>query len=108
MPWHQQATKDVIVRDPVVITAGYPRFMAPGDKARLRFQPAADQPAHIGPIEGEPDIGAPLPDADNGAEQQQRRRMQRGRFRSDGPCAPGSPRSPAEEIRNGPATAVRN
>lgn len=28
---------DVIVRDPVVITAGYPRFMAPGDTARLRL-----------------------------------------------------------------------
>jgi uncharacterized protein YfaS (alpha-2-macroglobulin family) len=29
--------KDVIIRDPVVITAGYPRFMAPGDTARLRL-----------------------------------------------------------------------
>lgn len=38
-----------------------------GDKVRLRFQPAANHPVHIGPIEGEPDIGAPLPDADNGA-----------------------------------------
>ena len=39
-----------------------------GDKVRLRFQRAANRPAHIGPIEGEPDIGAPLPDADNTTE----------------------------------------
>ncbi|MGU3398813.1 alpha-2-macroglobulin family protein [Brucellaceae bacterium D45D] len=31
------ATSDVIVRDPVVITAGLPRFMAPGDQATLRL-----------------------------------------------------------------------
>ena len=30
-------TQDVIVRDPVVITAALPRFMAPGDEARLRL-----------------------------------------------------------------------
>jgi uncharacterized protein YfaS (alpha-2-macroglobulin family) len=31
------ASSDVIVRDPVVITAGLPRFMAPGDQATLRL-----------------------------------------------------------------------
>ncbi|NGN41060.1 hypothetical protein G6N74_08290 [Mesorhizobium sp. CGMCC 1.15528] len=31
------ATSDVIVRDPVVITAGLPRFMAPGDDALMRL-----------------------------------------------------------------------
>lgn len=30
--------KDVIVRDPMVITAGYPRFMAPGDSAIMRLE----------------------------------------------------------------------
>ncbi|MGI6852306.1 alpha-2-macroglobulin family protein [Mesorhizobium sp. 1B3] len=29
------ASSDVIVRDPLVITAGLPRFMAPGDQARM-------------------------------------------------------------------------
>ena len=28
------ATTDVIVRDPIVVTASLPRFLAPGDKAR--------------------------------------------------------------------------
>ncbi len=32
------ALKDVIVREPVVITAGLPRFMAPGDRAQLRLE----------------------------------------------------------------------
>ena len=31
------AVTDVIIRDPVVITAGLPRFMAPGDQANIRF-----------------------------------------------------------------------
>ncbi|RFC68261.1 MULTISPECIES: alpha-2-macroglobulin family protein [Mesorhizobium] len=31
------AEQDVIVREPVVITAGLPRFMAPGDRAELRL-----------------------------------------------------------------------
>lgn len=31
------AITDVIIRDPVVITAGLPRFMAPGDQANIRF-----------------------------------------------------------------------
>ena len=34
------ATQDVIVRDPVVITAGLPRFMAPGDVAEMRLDVA--------------------------------------------------------------------
>jgi uncharacterized protein YfaS (alpha-2-macroglobulin family) len=40
------ASSDVIVRDPVVITAGLPRFMAPGDQARMRLDIAnTDGPA---------------------------------------------------------------
>ncbi|MGU3575345.1 MG2 domain-containing protein [Brucellaceae bacterium C25G] len=31
------AEKDVIIRDPLVITAGLPRFMAPGDISTVRF-----------------------------------------------------------------------
>lgn len=31
------AEKDVIIRDPLVITAGMPRFMAPGDMSTIRF-----------------------------------------------------------------------
>ncbi len=31
------ASSDVIIRDPVVITAGLPRFLAPGDKAVMRL-----------------------------------------------------------------------
>jgi hypothetical protein len=31
------SVQDIIVRDPVVITAGLPRFMAPGDSAELRL-----------------------------------------------------------------------
>jgi uncharacterized protein YfaS (alpha-2-macroglobulin family) len=32
-----QASTDVIVRDPIVLTAGMPRFMAPGDSATMRL-----------------------------------------------------------------------
>ena len=32
------ATKDVIVRDPIVVTAGIPRFLAPGDAAVMRLE----------------------------------------------------------------------
>jgi len=40
------AVKDVIVRDPVVITAGLPRFLAPGDASTLRLDVAnTDGPA---------------------------------------------------------------
>ncbi|MGN6771444.1 MAG: alpha-2-macroglobulin family protein [Rhizobiaceae bacterium] len=40
------ASSDVIVRDPVVITAGLPRFMAPGDQAQMRLDIAnTDGPA---------------------------------------------------------------
>ncbi|WP_315923976.1 alpha-2-macroglobulin family protein [Mesorhizobium sp. SP-1A] len=34
------ATADVIVRDPVVVTAGLPRFMAPGDSSVMRLDVA--------------------------------------------------------------------
>jgi len=38
--------KDVIIRDPVVVTASLPRFLAPGDKAELRLDIAnTDAPA---------------------------------------------------------------
>ena len=40
--WNKDAIgrgqKDVIVRDPIVVTAGYPRFMAPGDSAVMRLE----------------------------------------------------------------------
>jgi len=35
-----EASKDVIVRDPIVLTAGMPRFMAPGDSATMRLDVA--------------------------------------------------------------------
>ncbi|MGN7295078.1 MG2 domain-containing protein [Rhizobium sp. SAFR-030] len=39
-------TKDVVIRDPVVLTASLPRFMAPGDEASLRLDIAnTDAPA---------------------------------------------------------------
>ncbi|MBA5801026.1 alpha-2-macroglobulin family protein [Rhizobium changzhiense] len=38
--------KDVIIRDPVVVTASLPKFLAPGDKANLRLDIAnSDAPA---------------------------------------------------------------
>lgn len=48
-----QAEADVIVRDPVVITASAPRFLAPGDTASLRLEithtegPAGEMPLAI-------------------------------------------------------------
>ncbi len=39
-------TRDVIIRDPVVVTASLPRFLAPGDQASLRLDIAnTDAPA---------------------------------------------------------------
>jgi len=41
-----QASEDVLVRDPVVVTASVPRFMAPGDTSRLLLEIVhADGPA---------------------------------------------------------------
>lgn len=41
-----QADKDVLVRDPVVVTASAPRFLAPGDQSRLLLEIVhADGPA---------------------------------------------------------------
>lgn len=41
-----QAQQDVIIRDPVVVIAGMPRFMAPGDEAVIRLDVAnTDGPA---------------------------------------------------------------
>lgn len=41
-----QSEKDVIVRDPVVVTASVPRFMAPGDQSRMLLEVIhADGPA---------------------------------------------------------------
>ncbi|MGO8462719.1 hypothetical protein ACC759_37660, partial [Rhizobium ruizarguesonis] len=38
--------KDVIIRDPVVVTSSLPNFLAPGDKANLRLDIAnTDAPA---------------------------------------------------------------
>ncbi len=48
-----QAEADVLVRDPVVITASLPRFLAPGDRSRLLLElthvkgPAGDMPLEI-------------------------------------------------------------
>lgn len=40
------SAKDVIIRDPVVVTASLPKFLAPGDKANLRLDIAnTDAPA---------------------------------------------------------------
>ena len=40
------ATSDVVIRDPVVVTASLPKFLAPGDKASLRLDIAnTDAPA---------------------------------------------------------------
>jgi alpha-2-macroglobulin len=44
-----QAERDVLVRDPVVLSASLPRFLAPGDETRLRLELAhAEGPA--GPV----------------------------------------------------------
>ncbi len=41
-----QASRDMIVRDPVVVTASVPNFLAPGDTSRIRLDVAhADGPA---------------------------------------------------------------
>ena len=41
-----QATRDVLVRDPVVVTASVPRFLAPGDQSRVLLEIVhADGPA---------------------------------------------------------------
>ncbi|TKT80237.1 alpha-2-macroglobulin family protein [Aquamicrobium sp. LC103] len=41
-----QASSDVVVRDPIVVTAGQPRFLAPGDQATIRLDIAnTDGPA---------------------------------------------------------------
>ncbi len=41
-----RATKDVMIRDPVIVTASMPKFLAPGDRAELRLDIAnADGPA---------------------------------------------------------------
>ncbi|WP_337267185.1 alpha-2-macroglobulin family protein [Oryzifoliimicrobium ureilyticus] len=40
------ATRDVIIRDPIVVTASLPKFLAPGDQAELRIEAAnTDGPA---------------------------------------------------------------
>jgi uncharacterized protein YfaS (alpha-2-macroglobulin family) len=55
------AVKDVIVRDPIVLTAGMPRFMAPADEARISLDIAnTDAPAgeYALTIEGDDRIDA--------------------------------------------------
>jgi uncharacterized protein YfaS (alpha-2-macroglobulin family) len=63
------ASTDVTIRDPVVITAGLPRFLAPGDSAQLRLDiantdgPAGDYALSVetnGKVQA--GGGAPLPD----------------------------------------------
>lgn len=53
-----QAEADVLVRDPVVVTASMPRFMAPGDTARLLLEVThAEGPTGLMPIEIETSTG---------------------------------------------------
>jgi len=53
-----QAQADVLVRDPVVVTASIPRFMAPGDSARLLLEVThAEGPTGLMPIEIETSAG---------------------------------------------------
>ena len=62
MAWSQagvgHAAKDVIVRDPVVVSASLPRFLASGDKSRLLVEinnvagPAGDYKLSVGAGEG--------------------------------------------------------
>lgn len=48
-----QAARDVLVRDPVVVTASVPRFLTPGDQSRLRLDlvhvdgPAGEMPLTV-------------------------------------------------------------
>ncbi|HWK65935.1 MAG TPA: MG2 domain-containing protein [Rhizobiaceae bacterium] len=57
------ASSDVVVRDPLVLTAGLPRFMAPGDQARMTLDitntdaPAGDYTLSV-EGGGEIDVGA--------------------------------------------------
>ncbi|MFA3919905.1 alpha-2-macroglobulin family protein [Ruegeria hyattellae] len=61
-----QAEAEMIVRDPVVVTASLPRFLAPGDESRLRLElvhasgPAGEMPLSV-TSSGGLDIG-PVPD----------------------------------------------
>ena len=53
-----QAQADVLVRDPVVVTASLPRFLAPGDTARLLLEVThAEGPTGLMPIEIETSAG---------------------------------------------------
>ena len=46
-----QAEADMLVRDPVVVTASVPRFLAPGDQSRARIEVVhADGPAGVMPL----------------------------------------------------------
>jgi hypothetical protein len=66
-----QASKDVLVRDPVVVTASLPRFLAPGDRSRLLLEIVhAKGPAGHMPLDVSSDgvqIG-PVPEAVDLAE----------------------------------------
>ncbi|MFB9150833.1 MG2 domain-containing protein [Roseovarius ramblicola] len=54
-----QAARDVLVRDPVVLSASLPRFLAPGDESRMRLEIThADGPA--GPVGVEVSAGEGL------------------------------------------------
>src|SRR5690606_34012579 len=56
------AAKDVIVRDPVVVSAAAPRFMAPGDESRVLIELAhAAGPAGEASVTVESDGGIAFP-----------------------------------------------
>ncbi len=57
------ASRDMVVRDPVVVVASHPQFMAPGDEARLWLDitdtDAAEGEYHLA-ISASPELSAPL------------------------------------------------
>ena len=60
-----QARADVTVRDPVVMTASLPRFMAPGDSSRLLLELAhVDGPAGRMVLDATADAGLEIADGD--------------------------------------------
>lgn len=62
------ATRDVLVRDPVVVAAALPRFLAPGDEARLLVELA-----HASGPAGETTLQVSSPDGGLGLEQGSRK-----------------------------------
>jgi uncharacterized protein YfaS (alpha-2-macroglobulin family) len=57
------ASRDMIVRDPIVVVASHPRFLAPGDEARLWLDITntdADEGEYHLAISASPELSAPL------------------------------------------------